>query len=935
MQKFLESIAQHFWNTQGSEIGNYVFVFPNKRSSLYMMHYLQNSTSETFLMPEFVTINELFQQHSSLVLADSLTLNLALYQVMKKVRNTTETFEEFYEWGNVLLADFDAIDKHLVNPDTLFQNVVSLKEIEQQFDYLTEEQKEALSQFWRSFESKKESPEQRNFKTIWGVLAEVYRHFNTQLSEQHYTYEGKLFREVIESLEQQKFEAQKYVFIGFNVLSKTEEILFEYLQHQGKAAFYWDYDLYFTESPYSEAGAFIRHYLKKFPTEGEDFHADNRTHNKEIQLIACPSEISQAKYVGQYLQECPLSEFDETAIVLGNEQLLLPVLNSLPEKTKKLNVTMGYPVTATPLVGFLQLLGELHRATNLRTESEGIPHAIVLKLLQHNYVQLLDREKAQELIAAILESNLEVVPWVFFKDTAFTSVFCSLQHFEDICNYLPRIFEKLAHVFNNQARKQTIERENLFHVYKQILRLNTVLEASDTMSVNMYFRLLLKTIGNLSIPFSGEPIEGLQVLGFLETRLLDFKQVIMLSANEGYLPKITIGSSFIPYNLRIAVGLPTIDQHNAMFAYYFYRLLSRAEQLVILHVMPNEISQIKEESRYLTQLRYESSYRLKEKSLVFSIDLIEPKAIALSKGAEIQTVFQDFFDGNRSLSPSAINVYLRCPLSFYFRYVASIPEPKTVEKSDDNRIFGSLFHEAADLIYSEFQGELISKEILRKMSEEANIRAKLKLAFQKILFKEQEVAIKGKNLLIFEIVSKYLKRLLKQDEAYAPFRLIGLESVCTRAYKVKIGEQTKTIRIKGTIDRLDEKDGVIRVIDYKTGNVKHDFSSIEQLFEIGGEKRNNAALQTLLYASMSEEKGQLAPAIFSIKKPEASPFLKMGNARNKEEIVDFSQVEKDYEARLEDTLAHMFDLKNTFTQTTIKEDCQYCAYATMCFRTVK
>jgi len=519
-----------------------------------------------------------------------------------------------------MLNDFDDIDKYLVNPEDLFKNLKSLKSIQDQFTYLSDEQIEAIKQFWQSFDPEKHSSHQDDFISIWNVLLNIYQSFNKRLNELGIAYEGMIYRDVTNKLKGNDIIGlthQKYVFAGFNALNNCEKKLFNYLQNNKMADFYWDYDESYINNPYHEAGFFLRENISEFKAP-VSFSSQNVFNSllqeKNIEIISVPSDIGQTKVITKILQESTVNHIDspnKTAIVLADEDLLVPILHSVPDSIDNVNITMGYPVNNTPIYSLLEHLIDLQKNAKATKTETRFYYKNVLAVLSHQYVNSQFQEEANQLIQfiktnnKIVISNIELASCVFFQ-----SLFIKVDSYQDLSEYLLNILHHIYNSLKKTGNEDTIhnpslEKEYIYHIYLSINRLKEVLEEQNIpIKMETYIRLVRKIIRNLRVPFTGEPLSGLQIMGILETRLLDFENLFICSMSEGVLPKTEASLSFVPYSLRKGFGLPTIEHQDAIYAYYFYRLIQRAKNVTLMYNSSSDGMKTGEMSRFLYQLKF-------------------------------------------------------------------------------------------------------------------------------------------------------------------------------------------------------------------------------------------------------------------------------------------------------------------------------------------
>lgn len=930
MTPFLYHTAQHLWETHGEQLSEMRIVFPNKRSALYFMRYLKEIVEVPFRVPECITINELFLLHSDKAIADKLTLCSKLYKSYKKTTKTAEDFPEFYPFANLLLGDFDAIDRHLVDTKQLFQNIASLKAIDNTLSYLTEEQLAAIQQFWSTFDVKKHSQQQQLFLQMWKALPKVYKDFNQTLETEKIAYEGRIFREVAEALKNGKsILAEVYsVFVGFNVLSKAEHEVFHLLQKQNSASFYWDCDEYLLENKHNEAGRFIVRNIRDFPNPSSFLQYRKINSQKDVVHITCTSEVQQAKVLGEMLTKLSEPQLTKTVVVLANEELLPTVLSSLPEELKSVNVSMGYPLSETPWMQFLELIVQLHKTTMWQGKTAYFSSEIVQKLLQHPYATYLEKSGIAALEYEMHNGNQAWVAAGSVKGKL-QRILSPIYNEQDSYAYLKPL---LGFLFA-KSQLHSADRELMLRTGTLAQRIHDTLQTVAANTPQFFWTLLLKELSQQRMPFQVAKEKGLQIIGFLESRLLDFENVYILSANESYLPNISLAGSLIPYNLRIGAGLPTLDEQNAMYAYYFYRLLSGANKMTLFSVLGSEDMQCKEQSRYITQLQYEAPFDVRKMTAMSALQWVAPNPPLIMKNKETEHEFQKYFEGKRTLSASAINRYLRCPQNFYYRYIKGIEEVQNIAKADDSNMFGSIFHKAVELLYQPYVGEEISESLLRNIAKNENIERLILQAFQEELFGKKERVLRGKEWLIFDTLKHFLKQLIVRDSCYAPFTIVGLETSLEIPLQIEIAGKVRNIMLKGLIDRIDKKNGQLRIVDYKTGNINRGFTSLEGLFSACGEHRNPTALQTFLYCWLYyKHSGDLAmPCVYHLKEIQKIPNseFQMGESRKKIPF-KFEEYWQDYEDLLKKLLCEIFDSKIAFSPTDKVNECSHDAHSGIC-----
>lgn len=957
MESFLKLVAADLYKHTEGNLAHTAVVFPNKRAGLFFNEYLAQESDSPIWSPAYVSISELFRSLSPWEVGDPVKLVCELYKIFRRETQSTETLDDFYFWGEMLISDFDDADKNRVDTDKLFSNLQDLRNIMDDYTFIDDEQEEAIRQFFQNFSIERRTALKERFISLWNVLGNIYKGFRESLASQNIAYEGMMYRHVIEHLDVDKLPYEKYIFVGFNVLNKVEHTLFTQLKDAGKAVFYWDYDEFYMkenrQAVTHEAGEFIRRNLRDFPSplSGELFK--NLSKPKEVHYIASSTENAQARYLPQWIRNNLTTPEKETAVVLCNEALLQPVLHSLPAEVKHVNITMGFPLSQTPVYSFLIALLELH-THGFNFKSGRYTFQSVVTLLKHPYTRQLTGQA--ELLEKELTRNNRFypLPGELGKDEFLTRLFTPLSGNLNLCIRLSETLQQVASIYqaNTSGTEDTdafnqLYRESLFKAYTTINRFRTLIEEDElTVQSETFRRLLVKVLSTTNIPFHGEPAIGMQVMGVLETRNLDFRHLVLLSVNEGQLPKSGGDSSFIPYNLRKAFGMTTIEHKIAVYAYYFYRLLQRAERITLIYNTSSDGLNRGEWSRFMLQFLIEWPHPITRQFLEAGQSPQGTSSITVEKTPDVMRQMQSLFDVRANpkakFSPSALNYYLDCPLKFYYRYVAGLSAPDEVSAEIDSATFGSIFHYAAEHIYKDLttHGKVINKEALETLlRNEVKLQDYVDTAFKKLFFnvpQNEKPEYNGVQLINSAVIARYLKQLLQNDLRYAPFTFIASEMEVDEPIDIQTPKGVIKSRIGGIIDRMDSKDGTLRIVDYKTGGDADTPPHVESLF-IPDKKRSNYVFQTFLYAAIMCRKQptmKIAPALLYIHRAATetySPVIQMGEPRKpKEAVEDFSKYEKEYRERLQGLLEEIFNPEKSFTQTEIIEKCTYCDFKALC-----
>jgi len=953
MDSFLKEIARKIYEKH-PHLDVLTIVVPNRRAALYFRKHLGEIISQPVFAPNIVTIEDFIAGFSTLKVPDKLDLVHRLHASYREVMgdipsSRNESFDQFYFWGDMLLRDFDEIDKYMVNASGLFKDLRNLKEIESGFDYLTDEQRNFLLEFWRSF-GENITENKKKFIEVWAKLYHLYDAYKKQLEAEGLAYEGMLHRKVAESVSPEitgEYNPAHLVFAGFNALTKAEEIILTYFADRG-SAFYWDGDDYYVNNVQQEAGVFFREYqqhasLKKtFP----DSFPSNLRQNKSVNLYGSAQPSGQVKLMAQVLSD----EFgkglksEETLIVLPDEKLLMPVLYAIPAHTEKLNVTMGYSLSNTPFFGLVELLVELQ----ISKRNTHFNHRPVMTLLGHPYVVAASAAEANAKRKEILQHNWVHIPQSFLATAIPLHRLIFEENKEGLLPYITSIIREIGTL----ETVTDIDKEFAFQFIRIINRIHDVVGGlpADTSSndkervksMKSFLRLFRQLVRAQRIPFSGEPLRGLQIMGVLETRNLDYKNVFILSLNEGVFPSFGSKGSYIPFNVRRAYGLPTVTHQDAMYAYLFYRSLQRAENVFLFYNTETDVLGQGEMSRYLQQLMYESGLKIDRHVLHNPVQPSAVQPIVIQKNEEVLAAIHKLNEGKgdfRGISPSAINIYLECKLKFYFRHVAGIKEPKEVDEDVDARILGNFLHNVMEEFYKNLKEKKKSTQV--DVSDFDGSETMISKLIDKMFIKNfrlnpgEKVEYEGQRFIVREIVNRFAGKILELDRGRAPFIMEAVEAQ-GNVYNVKIDHAPGYVIMGGKIDRIDRKENELRIIDYKTGRDKLEFESIPSLFE-RDISRNKAAFQTFLYALLyrvnhSTKDVQVIPGLinrdylFGKKHEFGFTVKKLGR------VAATDQIMNEFEARLKNVLSEIFDPADVFDQTDQVEICSYCPYKNICYR---
>lgn len=974
MKTFLEEIAQRIYHDH-PKLEEVTVVFPNRRAALYFRKHLSAFLKRPVFSPRILTIEEFIQGFSELRVAEKLVLISMLFQAYKKVMQrsepdgeSAENLEKFYFWGEMLLRDFDEVDKYQVSARQIFQDLSHQKELDAVFDYLTEEQQKFLRNFWSNFDETASVNKQR-FIQVWRRLGDLYDQFRSDLMENGLAYEGMLHSRVADQLEElaprKMPQPASLVFAGFNALTAAEEKIITFFVERYQAKVYWDIDAYYFHNAVQEAGRFFREYQEK-PALESTFLPDVPANfqkkiasGTEVHLFGAAQPVGQAKLMAQVLKEEIAKGLnpEETLIVLADEKLLMPVLHGVAGTVEKLNVTMGFPLASTPFFNFIELLIDLQ----INRKADHFNHRQVLGILGHPYAVAAHPVSAHNKRKEILNQNWVHIPGKFLA----TEVSLHRVIFREVQPVAGSIGLALIHYVQDVIREVgglssvgDFDKEYAFHFLKFFNQLESVLgqeeshaeqppgsgpAVPDVQGIKSFLRLFRQLVRTQKIPFHGEPLKGLQIMGVLETRNLDFKNVFILSLNEGAFPSTGNKGSYIPYNIKKAYGLPTQGHQDAMYAYLFYRTLQRAENIFMFYNSETDVLGQGEMSRYLQQLLYESGLNIRKHVLHSPIQPRAITPITVDKSATVLGDLVKLNDGNprfRGISPSALNSYLECRLQFYFRHVARIKEPREVEEELDARVLGNFLHHVMEDFYKDLTQRKGSRTLER--SDYNHAGRTIDLLIDRVFINtykldpSKPVEYAGQRLVVREVVKHFADRIIEMDIDYAPFTIEALEEEGL-TYRVEIGGAPFEVILGGKIDRVDRNGDTLRIIDYKTGKDKLEFESVASLFVREG-RRNKAAFQTLLYALMYVDStqhdgrhGRVVPGLINRMNLFDDGFT-FGLQMGRRSVDDVQHLFPEFRDRLRELLEELFSKEQSFDQTLNTETCRYCPYSGICYR---
>ncbi len=946
MRSFLQEVAEDLYSRYGDDISSLSILFATRRARLFFVDALSEITSKPIWQPEWLSIDDLMTEITDLKVGDRLRLVTELYKIYSKYHD--EPFDKFYFWGEMLLSDFDSIDKYRVDADELFRNVHDIKELEADVSYLTEAQLKIIA-FWSSLADSEDSisDQKRRFLSIWRTLGTIYREYREHLFSLGLAYGGMVQRcaaDMIGDGECHFARDRRYVVVGFNALTQCEKSLFRHLSTAYTTEFFWDYDRYYVEREEQEAGLFVRDNIKMFPMRGK-VSSDNFSRSKRFVATAAVSNIAQCKHVTSLLEELSSKQGTlgkETAIVLTDENLLLPLLYALPPEIGRVNVTMGYPLKRTLVYSFVERLIELQGRRRKRGDGQSFYHVDVLGILSHPYIADFDVEIVRGLQSEIVENQrISIDAELLSRTDLLTTIFSPTNGWQELSDYILRSISAVASVpYETDDMRQRVE--FLAVVAEQLTRLRNSIDAcSVDLTVGVYTSLVRKYLQTVRIPYEGEPIEGIQVMGILETRNLDFRNVIILSMTDDNFPGNQLAqSSYIPYNLRSAYELPTPEHHEGVYAYYFYRLIQRAENVNMLYCSRADERSTGESSRYVYQLDYESGFEIEREEVGVDVNMAQSTEIVVEKDEGVMQALMKFCDGESmtTLSPTAFCRYVACPLKFYFYSVARLKRDDELSDDVDASMFGTILHRAVHDLYGSVMGVDSPASRLEALRGTARVEQAVVDAINEEYLKDKTASQEeytGNLLLVKDIVIKYINDgLLRYDAANEGYTVIGLEKRVRCSVPIVSSGNTLSVRFSGSADRVDQlSDGVVRVIDYKTGSSNLEFDGLESLFVGKPKQRLSNIIQTLLYSMMlRDEMGrEIEPALYYLRSMQGEDYSPLIVDKSRS-TVRYTDYQSEFEGFVVGTLEEIFNPEIPFSQCEDVDACVYCDYRDICRR---
>lgn len=993
MQSFLSKIAQVYCARESDAMLNYCFIFPNKRSGTFFRKFLAEHTpaGQPMIEPEVTTISDFIAEFSDKIEASRYDLLFTLYNEYNRLTDEIEDFDRFVFWGDMLINDFNDVDKYMVDAHELFANVKHLKEINS--DYLTDEQKQIINEywgenlplgsserFWTHVTNDGEPHKNRDdFMKLWQVLAPLYDNFRTNLAKRRLCYSGMQYREAADNLKRLTRDDIPYsrvVIVGFNVLSIAEVKIFERLRNLGIADFYWDMNFPEFIRENNSAVHFIKKYIKKFPSR-YDLNQEPVTTLPKVEIIGVPSNVGQVKLIGRMLEKMAVdgtvsnpSNAIDTAVVLPSEELFIELLHSLPPVYTSVNITMGYPLKLTPMAALLRNIVSMHlRAKKIRGEwcffhediKDVISHSLLTAIAGKTCEAIKEYLNTNRLFTVSAKDLRELFPEL---STIFYPV-DDLKEAGKVFDYtltLIQFIDDALQLTSDDKERHALEHGFLTRYRQSVEQLARVAAKYDiTMKENTFFHLIERTVSGESVNFIGEPLNGLQIMGVLETRALDFDNIIIPSMNERIFPRKHYTRSFIPDLLRRCYGMATIEFQECIYAYYFYRMISRASNVTLLYDARTAGARSSEMSRYLYQLLYlYPDGNVRHRNAFFDIPATgRNKPLEIKKSPDIMRRINRYLassDEKRYLSPSSINCYINCPLQFYLQYVCDLYIDDDVVDYMDESTLGTIVHRVAELSYKRCRGdkpeikitsELLDSLMNEKVELERLITRSINESYNKLPNNSpnpdseyvNDTPLFGQALVIGRTIVHFMKKLFELEKQWTPFYFVEGEKKYRCTYKLN---DKITVNLTSTIDRIDRivdnNEERVRIVDYKTGSDNTDVKEFTNLFEkTGSDKRAKAVLQLFIYSNVyamdNNYHGPLQPMLYCFRQFSINGIQPVKIA--KEPLTDYRIYNEEFKKRLSAKLSDLFNPEVPFTPNPHSDTCKYCKFKLICGQAVE
>ncbi|UXX78792.1 exodeoxyribonuclease V subunit gamma [Reichenbachiella carrageenanivorans] len=937
---FLQSLAQKCQDQFDHQCDRLTVIFPNKRAGVYFADYLAQLYDRPIWSPAIMSFEEFVEIKQTKNYADDLQMIFLLYKAYQEIVKQPEDFDAFFPWGEMILKDYNDIDNYLVDVAHIFRVIKSQKELDEAFRHLSEQDQQTIQSFWKGF-LPTPNKKQDEFIATWSILAELYHRFNELLTENGLIYKGQMFRTYAEQVIPID-EGSTLWFAGFNALTKAEEQIIKTYLAQGQTDIFWDVDAYYFNDENQESGTFFRTYAQdeQFkPSIIRDLKETIAQTKLHMEVLSAPFSMGQIKGAAQKIDRLSLTaqEQSQLLVILTDESLLQGMLHALPTHIAHANVTMGWSVAQARIYLFLAKVIAIHDKYQAN-QVKKIHHREILALLEYNDLLSITQERVTRFDQAAIKGN-QIYQSVSDIKSDFPELGQILDTTETTQSLLTHLIAFISDL--DLPLLSDLDRSVTVLIHGTLKRIDKAMSSHGIqLNFNSFHKLYLKLGTTLKLPLSGDHKQGIQVMGILETRNLSFKHVLIVGMNEGQWPKDGSNTSFIPYNIRKAFDLPTVEHQDAMQSYLFYRLLHSAENLWISYNNISEFNHNGELSRYVKQLAYETELPIIKTSLVNPIVAeIDPIIRIEKKGKVLEQLHQFLVHPDKDytrLSPSALNTYIDCKLKFYFQHLEKIKEPKELVEDMDPSLFGNLLHGAMEHLYMH-QKYWTTDDIstAKKQLDQAILQS---FADQKLGNNAEQT---GRQLIAYEVIKSYMLQILAFDEQHAPFNILGLEA---KDFNVDFPIETTTgsvqVGLKGIIDRIDEYGEVVRILDYKSGRDERTFGLMEELIDSQSNKRNKAVFQLFYYSMLYKENHPdqtrpIQPGLFNSKDLFSAQFdtqLTQKEGRKGTVILNYLDYESEFKTVLSSLLTEIFDPSVAFSQTEDEKKCQYCIYQQICMK---
>lgn len=943
MTPFLKEVAQDLVAKFGDDLQHCAIVFNNNRPATYLQKYLANIIQKPFFSPAIYTIQQFFagsvKEKSADFYLQFFTLLKIYNELLAEEGFAPMKSSQFFPLAKIILSDFAQIDNDLVDADKLYREMGDVAEINLEFDYLSKEQYKFLAQFWKSYSEGKHKKQQALFIKMWRRMPKLYHRFHAELKVQSYITNGQVYRHLahtdLASLDFIKsFDKGKIVFIGFNALTQAEAKVFKQLQEVNKALFYFDTDSYYIDDELQEAGLFLRKNLNQlglknvFENHGSTFSSEKHS----VNVYKVQGQSAQAKILNQIINvaDDDTEEIGTTAVILADESLLMPALQTIDDKVD-LNITMGFALANSTVFG----LADLWLSTQLELrETDKVTYQTLEAFVTHPLTGLSAKMKSN-VQEALLKDNVVNIDLSRLQKQGgfFEKFYHKVNEPAELVNELLDVMRYLLSRLSTQKSLKKIDADLFVKTIEELTRLNdTLSQFVKGEEYHFVVQLIQKSLQGVSVPLSGDPLKGIQLMGLLESRNLNFDKVVFLGFNEGIIPKTSIGNSFIPDNIRRAYGLPVLENLDAISSYMVYRLLQRAKNINFVYNGLTDENNSGEVSRILKQLEHESTFDFNYATLSLTVTTEPQEELIIDKqNPEVQAVLQRYLKGEKVLSPSALTMYISNPIDFFFRYIAEIKEPEEVTAVIEANQIGSILHKVMEYFYEDEINKEVTAEVI-KMKRKGTKQLVAK-AFNFVMTKKEESSLEysGMQKVILAIVEAYVEIILNKDEADAPFTILSLEEKISTELEFELNGKKERVKLFGYIDRIDERNGITRIIDYKTGSDKLTFSDIEKLFDTDGKNINKALIQTLIYTyayeRQSGRKG-VEPNLFVVKTmADGNVYFRSRKSSLSEAYLE--EVKPLFLEELRTKVAELFDVNIPFRASQAPDNYSYSIYKTL------